>query len=93
MTGEWLSTGHVVESTRMWLNANGANADWLRRTMLSSRALDVARSVAVSSPATADIQAVSSMLCENLRLDFRSPAARSLYQVCLDYLVARLSFI
>ncbi|QYD68769.1 hypothetical protein KZJ38_21550 [Paraburkholderia edwinii] len=92
MTGEWLSPEHVVESTHMWLSANGANTDWLQRVMLSSRALDVAKQVARASPSMADIKSVSSMLCENLRLDFRSPAARSLYGVCLNYLAGRMSF-
>lgn len=91
-TGEWLSPEHVVESTRMWLTANGANTDWLQRVMLSSRALDVAKHVATASPSMADIRSVSSMLCENLRLDFRSAAVRSLYGVCLNYLVGRISF-
>jgi hypothetical protein len=34
ITGEWLSPEHVVESTHMWLSANGANTDGLQRVML-----------------------------------------------------------
>jgi hypothetical protein len=92
MTGEWLSPEHVVESSRMWLNANGANTDWLQRVMLSSRALDVAKRVTMASPSMADIKSVSSLFCENLRLDFRSPVTGSLYFVCLNYLAGRISF-
>jgi hypothetical protein len=92
MTGEWLSPEHVVESTRMWLSANGANTDWLQRVILSSRALDAAQAVALRSPLMADFKSVSSMLCENLRLDFRSPVASSLYETCLNYLLGKLPF-
>jgi hypothetical protein len=92
MAGKWLSPEHVVESTRMWLSANGANTDWLQRVMLSSRALDVAKRVAMASPSMAEFGSVSSLLGENLRLDFRSPATRSLYGVCLNYLAGRISF-
>ncbi|CAB3773771.1 hypothetical protein [Paraburkholderia humisilvae] len=91
-TGEWLSAEHVVESTRMWFSANGANADWLQPVILASGALDVAQRVACNSPSMADIKSVSSMLCENLRLDFRSPLSCSLYEVCLNYLASRPSF-
>ncbi len=33
-TSEWLRTDHLVESTRIWLAGNGANADWTERVYL-----------------------------------------------------------
>jgi hypothetical protein len=35
MTGDWLSSDHVVESTRIWLATNDGGADLLQRVMLS----------------------------------------------------------
>ena len=86
MTGDWLSIEHVVESTKLWLSSNGGGADLLQRVKLASRALEMAKRVAVTSSARFDSQAVAGMFCENLRLDFRSPAARDLYQMCLVHL-------
>lgn len=43
LTGAWLSSDHVVESTTLWLKTNGGGADVVQRVMLSSRALEVAR--------------------------------------------------
>ncbi|MDE1011720.1 MAG: hypothetical protein OSB38_39270 [Paraburkholderia fungorum] len=34
--GDWLRTDHLVESTRIWLTANGANAGWRERVRLGA---------------------------------------------------------
>lgn len=33
-TGKWLRTGHLIESSQMWLGSNGAVCDWLERAQL-----------------------------------------------------------
>lgn len=87
LTGEWLSSDHVVESTKIWLAANGGGADTLQRVMLASRAREIAEQMELISPLTFEPGQVTSMFCENLRLDFRSLAARDVYQHCLNQLL------
>jgi hypothetical protein len=87
VTGEWLSSDHVVESTKIWLAANGGGADILQRVMLASRAREIAEQIELTSPLTFDPGQVSSMFCDNLRLDFRSSIAQDIYQRCLTQLL------
>ncbi|MFM0078748.1 hypothetical protein P0D72_07640 [Paraburkholderia sediminicola] len=87
LTGDWLSPDHVVESTTLWLNTNGAGADVMQRVMLSSRALEVAKYLETASLPTLSSQMITKLFCENLRLDFRSATAREIYQHCLTHLV------
>ncbi|WP_429294725.1 hypothetical protein [Paraburkholderia sp. CI3] len=87
MTGEWLSVGHVVESTALWLKTNGGGADVMERVMLSARAHDIARGLEKTSGSAIAPGSVTALFCENLCLDFCSPVARDIYQHCLTYLV------
>ncbi|CAD6562262.1 hypothetical protein LMG28727_07701 [Paraburkholderia kirstenboschensis] len=92
MTGEWLSVDHLVESTVMWLKTNGGGADVMQRVMLSTRALDLARGLEKTLGSAVAPGSVTALFCENLRLDFRSPVARDIYQHCLTHLVDSGSF-
>ncbi|WOD13702.1 hypothetical protein [Paraburkholderia kirstenboschensis] len=87
MTGEWLSVDHLVESTVLWLKANGGGADVMERVMLSARAHDIARGLENTLGSAVAPDSVAALFCENLRLDFRSPVARDIYQHCLTPLV------
>lgn len=87
LTGDWLSPDHVVESTTLWLRTNGAGADVMQRVMLSSRALEVARHLETVPLPAFSPPMITTLFCENLRLDFRSEAARAIYQHCLTWLV------
>lgn len=87
MTGEWLSVVHVVESTALWLRTNGGGADAMERVMLSTRAQDIARGMEKKLGTNVTPKSVPALFCENLRLDFRSPVAREIYQHCLTHLV------
>ncbi|MFM0502935.1 hypothetical protein [Paraburkholderia caffeinilytica] len=86
LTGEWLSHGHVVESTTLWLKTNGGGADVMQRVMLSSRALELARQLETARLPVFSRQMITTLFCENLRLDFRSEMARTIYQHCLTHL-------
>lgn len=86
LTGEWLAPEHVVESATLWLNTNGGGANVVQRVTLSSRALEVARRMQDAPFAGFPPQAITTLFCENLRLDFRSEAARTIYQHCLNAL-------
>jgi hypothetical protein len=87
LTGEWLAPEHVVESATLWLNTNGGGADVVQRVMLSSRALEVAQQLEAAPLAASSAQTITTLFCENLRLDFRSEAARNIYQHCLNALI------
>jgi hypothetical protein len=87
LTGDWLSLDHVVESTALWLNTNGGGADVMQRVMLSSRALELAGQLEMAPLPAFSRQTFTTLFCENLRLDFRSETARTIYQHCLTYLV------
>ncbi|MFM0598412.1 hypothetical protein [Paraburkholderia dilworthii] len=87
MTGDWLSTDHVVESTVLWLRTNGGGANVMQRVMLSTRALEIAEQLETTSSPAFTRQLVPTLFCENLRLDFRSPTAREIYQRCLTRLL------
>jgi len=87
MTGEWLSVEHLVESTTLWLKTNGGGADVMQRVMLSTRALDIARCLEQTLGLAVAPGSVTALFCENLRLEFRSPVARDIYQHCLTHLV------
>ncbi|WP_211605967.1 hypothetical protein [Paraburkholderia nemoris] len=88
LTGDWLSPDHVVESTTLWMRRNGAGADVMQRVMLSSRALEVAQVLATAQLPVFTPDMVTTLFCENLRLDFKSETARAIYQHCLTRLVA-----
>ncbi|WP_147329576.1 hypothetical protein [Paraburkholderia sp. DHOC27] len=87
LTGDWLSPTHVVESTTIWLNANGAGAGVMQRVMLSSRALTIAKEVESARLPIFSPERLATLFCENLRVDFRSESARAVYQYCLNSLV------
>jgi hypothetical protein len=86
VTGEWLSSDHVVESTKIWLAANGGGADILQRVMLASRAREIAEQIELVPLRSFVPEQVMSMFCKNMMLDFRSPATRDVYQHCLTQL-------
>ncbi|CAH2897746.1 MAG: unnamed protein product [uncultured Paraburkholderia sp.] len=86
MTGEWLSAAYVVESTQLWLKTNGRGVDVIQRVMLSSRAVAVARRLEKTLEPAVTSESLSTLFCESLRLDFRSPVARAIYRHCVDHL-------
>lgn len=87
LTGEWLALEHVVESTTLWSSVNSGGADVMQRVILSSRALEVALQLEAAPLAAFSAQTITALFCENLRLDFRSEAARTIYRHCLNALI------
>ncbi|CAG9254988.1 conserved hypothetical protein [Paraburkholderia caribensis] len=88
LTGEWLSSQHTVESTRLWLATNGGGADLMQRVRLSSYGHEIAMRVAEMTPDCSSRDIVVSLLTENLRVDFRIPIVQEIYQTCFDHLVS-----
>ncbi|MFM0218297.1 hypothetical protein [Paraburkholderia caledonica] len=80
-TGEWLRTDHFVESLNIWLNANGAEVDWLQRMYFKSVSEIVALDFG-NLPHFADESKLAELFTEDWRLDYGSPVVRSIYAAC-----------
>ena len=80
-TGEWLRIDHLVESTRIWLAGNGADADWTERIRLGVLSEVIALDFA-ELPRFADAAALAKLFTDGWRLDYRSPKVRGIYSAC-----------
>ncbi|MPW20675.1 hypothetical protein GCT13_28305 [Paraburkholderia sp. CNPSo 3157] len=85
VSGDWLTIGNVVELERIWLAANGGDADWLQRVSISSWSQTLAERAEVNLPVVLGDE--SAAASENPRLDFRATFVRAVYDMCLDHLV------
>lgn len=80
-TGEWLRTGHLVESTRIWLTSNGADADWAERVHIGAVSQQIALDFA-QLPRFADSASLAGLFTNGWRLDYRSPIVRGIHAAC-----------
>ncbi len=80
-TGGWLRTDHFVESLNIWLNANGAQIDWLDRIYFKSVSEIVASGFG-NLPHFADEPKLAELFTDGWRLDYGSPVVRSIYAAC-----------
>ncbi|MFM0647021.1 hypothetical protein PQR14_22075 [Paraburkholderia bryophila] len=80
-TGEWLRTDHLVESTRMWLARNAADASWEDRVRLGALSERIALDFA-GQPRFVDAATLSKLFTDGWRLDYRSPIVRGIYAAC-----------
>ncbi|SIT43972.1 conserved hypothetical protein [Paraburkholderia piptadeniae] len=85
VSGDWLTIGNVVELERIWLAANGGDADWFQRVSISSWSQTLAERVEVNLPVVLGVESAAGS--ENPRLDFRATFVRAVYDMCLDHLV------
>jgi hypothetical protein len=86
-TGSWMSVAHTVESVQMWLQSSKADEALIRRVMVATRAGELAQGIDSELHLVLNGSTVASMFDENLRLDFKSPVARDIYQRCLNFLL------
>jgi hypothetical protein len=77
-TGAALRTDHVVELLTIWMNGNGAQADWLHLRILSEK---LARNFA-ELPGFADSSWLAQLFTDGWRMDYRSPIVRTIYTAC-----------
>jgi hypothetical protein len=84
-TGGWLRTDHVVELLSIWLNGNGARANWLDRVYLGALSEKVALNFA-ELPGFADSESLAQLFTDGWRMDYRSPSAGRIYSACEDEL-------
>jgi hypothetical protein len=80
-TGAWLRTDHLVESTRIWLAGNGADADWTERVHLGALSERIALDFS-ELPRFADAASLARLFTDGWRLDYRSPIVRGIYAAC-----------
>ncbi|NPT39172.1 hypothetical protein [Paraburkholderia xenovorans] len=80
-TGEWLRTDHLVESGRIWCNANGARFDWQERISLGQIAAELAPLVRETFGLTREPSLVP-LFVDGWMLDRESPVVCDIHEVC-----------
>ncbi|MDR7006059.1 hypothetical protein [Paraburkholderia strydomiana] len=80
-TANWLRTDHFVESLNIWLNANGAQVDWLERMHFKSVS-EILASDFGNLPHFANEPTLAELFTDGWRLDYQSPVVRSIYAAC-----------
>jgi hypothetical protein len=80
-TSGWMRTDHVVELLTIWLNGNGAQADWLDRLYLRLLSEKIALDFA-ELPGFADSSWLAQLFTDGWRMDYRSPIVRTIYTAC-----------
>lgn len=80
-TGTWLRTDHLVESTRIWLAGNSADASWEDRVRLGALSETIALGFA-EQPRFASAAELAKLFTDGWRLDYRSPIVRGVYAAC-----------
>jgi hypothetical protein len=92
LTGEWLTTQHVVECTHLWMCANGG-VDLMQRVALGSCAQDLAAHVMGVSKVKLDAKALTRAFVDPVHLDYGSPVVVEVYHACTVYLVLGARFL
>jgi|UPI000684BE2B hypothetical protein len=87
-TSEWLRTGHLVESERTWLFANGASLDWFESVRLCRVSVELATSIwAIELLQDADELAIHRWMAIGLSVSDRSRNTRRLHRAISDVAV------
>ncbi|SHK26014.1 hypothetical protein [Paraburkholderia terricola] len=84
-TSGWMRTVHVEELLSIWLNGNGARADWMDCVHLRALSEKVALGFA-GFPMFADSYFLAQLFTDGWRLDYRSPVVCKIYAACEDEL-------
>ena len=84
VSGDWLTVGDVVELERIWLAANGHDAEWFERVSISSWSKTLAERVELNLPVMLGIESAA---VSEPRPDFRAKFVRAVYEMCVDHLV------
>jgi hypothetical protein len=87
-TGAWLRTDHTVESSRIWMRANGVTCDWQDRVALAGAAARLAPDILESFNLTTE-QSLVPLFCDGWMLDYQSPAVCEIHQFCAGFLSRR----
>ncbi|WP_321955363.1 hypothetical protein [Paraburkholderia bannensis] len=86
-SGEWLRTGHLIESCQIWLSSNAALCDWLDRAKLVEACRPLAER-ALTLPFPRDEAGLLKLfnLDAGWFLDYRSPVVQQIHGLCTAYL-------
>ncbi|CAD6538028.1 hypothetical protein [Paraburkholderia metrosideri] len=84
-TGEWLRTDHIVESSRIWMSANGVACDWQDRVALAGAAVLLAPDILEAFKLTTG-RSLTPLFSDGWMLDYQSPIVCETHGVCADYL-------
>ncbi|WP_321889630.1 hypothetical protein [Paraburkholderia bannensis] len=86
-SGEWLRTGHLIESCQIWLSSNAARCDWLDRAKLVEACRPLAER-ALALPFPRDEAGLLKLfnLDAGWFLDYRSPVVQQIHCLCTAYL-------
>ncbi|WP_454873873.1 hypothetical protein [Paraburkholderia xenovorans] len=91
LTGKWLTAGHAVEFTHLWMYVNGP-LDLLARVSLAGRAQALSAQMLRVSKQLFDAKSLASAFVDSGRLDYRSPAVAEVHRVCMALVVSGLRF-
>jgi hypothetical protein len=86
-TGGRMRTDHMAELLSIWLNDNGAEADWLDRLHLGTLSEKVALDFA-ELPRFGDSDSLTQMLTDGRHMDYGCPNVHKIYTACEDELKA-----
>ncbi|SOE98715.1 hypothetical protein SAMN05446635_6692 [Burkholderia sp. OK233] len=88
LTGKWLTAQHVVQSTHLWMCANGG-IDLLQRVALGSCAQALATHVMQVSKVRFDAMTFADAFVDHVHLDYQSRAVVEVYHTCTVHLMSR----
>ena len=87
VTGTWLRTEHLVESTRVWLRSHDQRAHWQTRIRLSRLAADLAYQVIETCDLVAPQHDTPRLLTSDMQANFASPRVVVIYARCVKALL------
>ncbi|AUT60247.1 hypothetical protein [Paraburkholderia terrae] len=80
-TGDWLKTDHLVELSRIWLHANGAQFEWQERISIARIAAEFAPDVLATIELRTE-KTLASLFTDGWRLDYRVPVVCEIHDRC-----------
>ncbi|WP_241975138.1 hypothetical protein [Paraburkholderia sp. BL17N1] len=88
LTGKWLTAEQAVESTHLWMYANG-RIDLLARVSLVTQAQCLAARLLSMSTVKLDAKALAGAIARSGQLDYRSPVAAEVHHACVVHVTSR----
>lgn len=83
--GAWLRTDHLVESSRIWLKANGVTCTWQDRIALAAAAAQLAPHILETFNLKTE-QSLVPLFADGWMLDYRSPTVCDIHRICARFL-------
>ncbi|CAG9229829.1 conserved hypothetical protein [Paraburkholderia sabiae] len=85
-TGNWLRTDHLVESKRIWERANDISVLWFEGARLGEASVQLAASV-WAIDLLHDVDNLAKLLTDAWQVNYESPIARGIYEICASRLM------